>query len=237
VLFPISKAWLGSAWCKNELNLARRLNKRLFGILIEERIAVGDLPADVTSKWQVINLAAGSAKQFPVMLPVTGELATPTFSLEGLARLKSGLRRAGLAESWFAWPPEHDRDRSPYRGLRPLEAEDAGIFFGREAPTIRSPARHDRGSTTTPARDPRRLRRWQVELPSCRAASSAEPGGSPSYFVLLAAQRTSIPTIAPIQRTVSRILPETHTSTLERVGIVFVAEPGPGLLTKPDCCS
>jgi TIR domain len=53
VLFLISKAWLGSAWCKNELNLARRLNKRLFGILIEEEI--GDLPADVTSKWQVIH--------------------------------------------------------------------------------------------------------------------------------------------------------------------------------------
>jgi TIR domain len=31
VLFLISKARLGSAWCKNELNLARRLNKRLFG--------------------------------------------------------------------------------------------------------------------------------------------------------------------------------------------------------------
>src|SRR5215472_14285052 len=58
VLFLISKAWLGSAWCKNELNLARRLNKRLFGILIEEGLAVGDLPADVTSKWQVMNLAA-----------------------------------------------------------------------------------------------------------------------------------------------------------------------------------
>src|SRR5262245_41853265 len=40
VLFLISKAWLGSAWCKNELNLARRLNKRLFGILIEEGLAV-----------------------------------------------------------------------------------------------------------------------------------------------------------------------------------------------------
>jgi hypothetical protein len=137
VLFLISKAWLGSAWCKNELNLARRLNKRLFGILIEEGLSVGDLPADVTSKWQVINLAAGSDhKQFPVTLPITGELAIPTFSLEGLARLKSGLQRAGLASSWFAWPPEHDRGRSPYRGLKPLEADDAGIFFGREAPTI-----------------------------------------------------------------------------------------------------
>jgi TIR domain len=89
-LFLISKAWLASRWCTNELNLARRLNKRLFGILIEEGLAVGDLPADVTSKSQVIKLAAGSDhKQFPVTLPVTGELATPTFSREGLARLKS----------------------------------------------------------------------------------------------------------------------------------------------------
>jgi TIR domain len=119
VLFLISKAWLGSGWCKNELNLARRLNKRLFGILIEEGLAIGDLPAEVTSKWQVINLAAGGDhEQFPVTLPITGELATPTFSREGLARLKGGLQRAGLPASWFAWPPEHDRNRSPYRGAQ-----------------------------------------------------------------------------------------------------------------------
>jgi hypothetical protein len=41
-----------------------------------------------------------------------------------------------LAASWFPWPPELDPQRSPYRGLKPLEADDAGIFFGREAPTI-----------------------------------------------------------------------------------------------------
>jgi TIR domain len=105
VLFLISKAWLGSAWCKNELNLARRLNKRLFGILIEEGLAVGDLPADVTSKWQVINLAAGSDhKQFPVTLPVTGELAKPTFSREGPPHHRSAGRRLGtcLTGSWPA---------------------------------------------------------------------------------------------------------------------------------------
>ena len=34
VLFLVSKAWLASRWCMNELNLARRLNKRLFGVLI-----------------------------------------------------------------------------------------------------------------------------------------------------------------------------------------------------------
>ncbi|MDP4360695.1 toll/interleukin-1 receptor domain-containing protein, partial [Escherichia coli] len=49
VIFLISKAWLGSRWCTNELTLARRLNKRLFGVLVEEGLAVADLPHDVTS--------------------------------------------------------------------------------------------------------------------------------------------------------------------------------------------
>lgn len=137
VLFLISSSWLHSNWCMNELTLARRLNKRLFGVLIEEGLKIFDLPADVTSKWQVVNLSTGSDhKQFPVTLPITGELATPTFSLEGLARLKAGLRRAGLHASYFNWPPSTDPKRAPYRGLRPLEADDAGIFFGREAPII-----------------------------------------------------------------------------------------------------
>src|SRR5262249_7357949 len=61
----------------------------------------GDLPADVTTKWQVINLAAGSDhKQFPGHAAHHRRVAMPTFSLEGLARLKRGLQRAGLAASW-----------------------------------------------------------------------------------------------------------------------------------------
>ncbi|HMA73817.1 MAG TPA: SUMF1/EgtB/PvdO family nonheme iron enzyme [Xanthobacteraceae bacterium] len=47
-----------------------------------------------------------------------------------------GLNRTGLDPRYFAWPPENQPDRGPYPGLRPLEAEDAGIFFGREAPTV-----------------------------------------------------------------------------------------------------
>ena len=130
VLFLMSKAWLASPSCTNEMNLARRLNKRMFGILIEEGLAIGDLPADVTSKWQVINLAAGSAHEQLWRLPARRPRR------ERLVRLKVGLQRVGLAASWFAWPPEHDRGRSPYRGLKPLEADDAGACFGREVPTV-----------------------------------------------------------------------------------------------------
>jgi conflict system STAND superfamily ATPase len=50
--------------------------------------------------------------------------------------LRNGLAKAGLDPRFFAWPPEHEPGRPPYRGLKPLEAEDAGIFFGRDAPIV-----------------------------------------------------------------------------------------------------
>ena len=51
-------------------------------------------------------------------------------------RLDRTVEEFGLDGKSFAWPPASDPNRAPYRGLRSLEAEDAGIFFGRDAPTI-----------------------------------------------------------------------------------------------------
>ncbi|MGO9171777.1 MAG: SUMF1/EgtB/PvdO family nonheme iron enzyme [Rhodomicrobium sp.] len=137
VIFLISKSWLGSHWCMNELMLSRRLNKRIFGVLIEEGLSLSDLPNDIIKTWQVVNLASGrDHRQFRVVMPLTGEELHVTFSAEGLTRLKAGLQRAGLRATYFNWPPENDPMRPPYRGLRPLEADDAGIFFGREAPVL-----------------------------------------------------------------------------------------------------
>ena len=120
----------------NELNLARRFNKRLFGVLVEE-VDLADMPVELTRTWQVVHLAAGPDHVvLHAKLPLSGDEVPVTFSKEGLARLRSGLRRAGLHANFFAWPPENDRKRSPYRGLRPLDADDAGIFFGREAPIV-----------------------------------------------------------------------------------------------------
>jgi formylglycine-generating enzyme required for sulfatase activity len=69
-------------------------------------------------------------------MPFTGEESHVTFSAEALGRLKTGLQRAGLDPGFFPWPPAGDADRPPYRGLRPLEADDAGIFFGRDAQIV-----------------------------------------------------------------------------------------------------
>lgn len=127
---------LASRWCLNEFNLARKLNKRLFAVLIEA-IPVEKLPVDLTRAWQVVDLTSGQDHaMFRVIMPRTHEEAHVTFSKEGLARLRNGLAKAGLDPRFFAWPPERDPERAPYRGLKPLEAEDAGIFFGRDAPIV-----------------------------------------------------------------------------------------------------
>jgi hypothetical protein len=138
VLFLVSRAWLASGWCRKEFDLAHRLNKRLFGVLIED-LSVEELPQELTGTWQLVRLAAGRDHvMLRAVLPVTHDEVHVTFSAEGLARLKHGLEEAGLDPKYFAWPPPADPNRPPYRGLRPLEAEDAGIFFGRDAPIVRA---------------------------------------------------------------------------------------------------
>ena len=47
VLFLVSRAWINSRWCQREFNLAHKLNKRLFGLLIEP-LDHADLPPDLT---------------------------------------------------------------------------------------------------------------------------------------------------------------------------------------------
>jgi hypothetical protein len=152
VLFLVSKAWLASVWCRKELNLAHSLNKQLFGVLIED-LPVGALPEDLAGTWQIVRLATG--RDHVVLrgvLPITHEEAHVHFSAEGLARLKHGLEEAGLDPKYFVWPPESDPDRPPYRGLRPLEAEDAGVFFGRDAAIVEALDRLRSLRASTPPR-------------------------------------------------------------------------------------
>ena len=136
VIFVVSRAWLGSEWCRDEFRLARHLRKRLFGVLIED-IPTGNLPAMLTREWQVVSVApAGEIKTFSVNPSGSASPVEVAFGEEGLRRLRVGLFAAGLDARFFAWPPADDPDRPPYRGLRPLEAEDAGIFFGRDGPIV-----------------------------------------------------------------------------------------------------
>lgn len=136
VIFLVSPVWSASKWCLAELLLAKNLNKRIFGVIVEPT-PFDDLPSELTTEWQLVDLTAG-AREFEtaVTVPPGDKTATVKFSCDGLNRLRIGLMQSGLDPKYFAWPPEHDPERAPYRGLRPLEAEDAGIFFGRDCPIV-----------------------------------------------------------------------------------------------------
>lgn len=137
VIFLVSAHWLGSDWCLKEYNLAHGLNKKLFAVLIDPSKTINELPATLTGTWQVVDLVHRQDMEiFRVADPDSHAEKHITFSREGLRRLKSGLERAGLDPKFFPWPPPNEPDRAPYRGLRALEAADAGIFFGRDAPII-----------------------------------------------------------------------------------------------------
>ena len=136
VLFLVSSDWLASDWCRREYELARKLNKRIFVVLIDAT-PIADLPQYLNDTHQAVSLALGEDHLvFQPKMPVTHEEGHVTFSAEGLARLKAGLTQAGLDPRFFAWPPEDEPARAPYRGLEPLEAKDAGVFFGRDAPVV-----------------------------------------------------------------------------------------------------
>jgi formylglycine-generating enzyme required for sulfatase activity len=136
VLFLVSRDWLTSEWCRRENELARKLNKQIFIVLIDDT-TVNDLPPSLREAYQAVSLGAGEDHDvFYVRLPVTHERGQVTFSREGLRRLKNGLVQAGLAPRFFAWPPANEPDRAPYRGFDPLDGVDAGIFFGRDGPLV-----------------------------------------------------------------------------------------------------
>lgn len=136
VLFLISANWLASEWCAREFDLATRLGKLVFGVVVDET-PLAEIPARYTDTWQLTSLVAGQdGELFATRLPPEGKEAFQVFSRDGLRRLRAGLQRAGLDPRHFDWPPADDPKRPPYRGLRPLEAADAGIFFGREAALV-----------------------------------------------------------------------------------------------------
>jgi formylglycine-generating enzyme required for sulfatase activity len=153
VVFLVSANWLKSGWCLKEYGLARKLNKKLFAVIVDSTTTLHNLPPELTDTWQVVDLAGGqNTKVVRVAEPGSHNEKHVTLSNEGLRRLKQGLEKAGLSPKFFAWPPEDERDRVPYRGFKPLEEVDAGIFFGRDAPILEAVERLRGLSAASPPR-------------------------------------------------------------------------------------
>ncbi len=122
VLCLVSRAWLGSAQGREELTLARSLHKNIVCALIED-LTPEDGAAPIESCAQKVLLRRGEEEE-------------REFSAPALDALKTMLTQARVDPLSFPWPPEQDAARAPYRGLRPFEADEAGVFFGRDEALI-----------------------------------------------------------------------------------------------------
>jgi WD40 repeat protein len=127
VLCLVSPTWLASAECKLEFRYAEQLRKHIFLAIIKP-CDPKDLPPD----WQWCPLY-GEGALTTIAFEFREQPAECSFLSDGLQRLKNGLEKAGISAEHFPWPPASEPDRAPYRGLKPLEAADAAVFFGRNA--------------------------------------------------------------------------------------------------------
>ncbi|MFO1101418.1 MAG: SUMF1/EgtB/PvdO family nonheme iron enzyme [Methylocystis sp.] len=139
VLFIVSTEWLASRWCHDEYELANKYNKKLFALLIDD-CPLESLPGGLTAQWQIVPLKGEPAERFVAVHPYTQQQWPIHIAKAGLAKLKSGLQKAGIGPENFDLQREETGPfgwRSPYRGLEALEPEDAAVFFGRSADLIR----------------------------------------------------------------------------------------------------
>lgn len=139
VLFLVSGDWIGSKWCADEYQLASKLNKKLFALLIDD-VALDQLPGGLAAQWQVVRLKGEPAERFVTVHPLTQRQSPVHIAEAGLKSLKHGLDKAGIGAETFELQRDADGPfgwRAPYRGLEAMEPEDAAVFFGRGADILR----------------------------------------------------------------------------------------------------
>ena len=137
VVCLISPNWIASEHCRAEYWLAKHLGKRIFGVMVEWT-SPASIPPAVTSEWQLCDLVNGEAREaWTVESDPLVPRTSGSFPVDGLSRLRHGLRKAGLHPSTFDWPPPGEPNRSPYRGLPPLDVQDSAIYFGRDSAIVR----------------------------------------------------------------------------------------------------
>jgi formylglycine-generating enzyme required for sulfatase activity len=112
VIVCLSDDWIKSPECTREFTQAQERGKPIFPVFV--------LPVSVPVPRFITDLQIG-------------DINTPS----GFDMLRHGLLAARISPDHFQWPPLDEPDRPVYRGLKPLDVEDAGIFFGRDAAIAR----------------------------------------------------------------------------------------------------
>jgi hypothetical protein len=127
VICMLSQKWAGSVECQLEFRNAEDMGKHIICVRLEPSNA-----DDLTRDWQRFDLF-GEGERTAIDI---GDGSPVLFNSEALYRIRDGIRGTGISAESFVWPPQDDRQRAPYRGWEPIEEQDAGVFFGRDAELV-----------------------------------------------------------------------------------------------------
>lgn len=112
VIVCLSDEWLLSHECVREFTQAQERGKPIFPLFVKP--VTKTLPRFITD------------------LQI-GDITTD----DGFTKLRDQLLAKRVMPQTFPWPPKGEPDRVVYRGLQPLDVQDAAIFFGRDADITR----------------------------------------------------------------------------------------------------
>ncbi len=138
VIFLVSANWLASGWCLKEYALARGLNKKLFAALIDpaEDDRICSPTSSPASGRSSISTGGQDMRLFPRTAAGLARGKARRFPNRGLCAAEARTGEGGARSQVLRLAAGGGAGRAPYRGLKPLEAVDAGIFFGRDAPIV-----------------------------------------------------------------------------------------------------
>ena len=126
---------LASPECLAEVRKAEDAGKEIIVVLLHD-LQFDDRRLDSYKDRQIVDLAAPPQAHIET-IDYRGERLAVHFNADGLARVKDFLVRRGITPDRFAWPPQDKPDADPFPGLSAFTENDAGIFFGRDADTVR----------------------------------------------------------------------------------------------------
>src|SRR5687767_6037164 len=87
VVFLVSPAWRDSKYCFAEFFEAKKLGKRIFGVIVEQ-IPLSELPEQMTAEWQVCDLTGAADRvSFTVSQPPVVSETVVNFPAAGLRAL------------------------------------------------------------------------------------------------------------------------------------------------------
>ena len=131
-LFVVTPNWIESEWCRGQFQKISDLGKPLLA-LICQKTKLEEIEQVILGEWSVFDF---TDFENPFSLPSSNKNTDKEGDVGSLDNLLSDLNtkllNLALGPEYLPWPPSSNPNRVPYRGVKPYEQSDGGVFFGRD---------------------------------------------------------------------------------------------------------